>query len=229
MRILPCTENQFIDDLESVSVSNFSETSRPYRSANPGLFVTWSMSTFDEGFTSPGPGLCVLPDTGAVGNVCGEAWAQQAVTECERLGLPYKATKLRVPRGHNGVGSGAVSCEWTISVPMPFGKRCFTYTADVIPSPNVPALMGLHDMAALDVHFAVKSGTFIIPGPGGLRWNASPGTESVQMRRVSENHHWFLPANQQLKKTWLSLPHHERKRRFEEHGGKQILYDDSPF
>ena len=196
------------------------------RRANLGLFLLWPGTSFNDScaFQAPGPGLHILPDTGAVKNVCGEAWANQAVHECERLGLPYKVQKLRQPRGHNGVGNGAVSCEWTISVPCSVGKRTFTYTADVIPSPNVPALLGLRDMSDLDVHISVKSGAFILPGPGGLKPAASPGTEIVAMRRTNEDHHWFLPVNQHLSSKWLAAPLEKRLQVFQALGGRQIGY-----
>ena len=200
------------------------------RSLNPGLFFCWSGIDYAEfgttAFQAPGQGLHILPDTGAVGNVCGESWAQKAVQQCERLGLPYTATQLKTPRGHNGVGKGAVNCEWTLSVPVSIGKRGYTYTADVLPCPNVPALMGLRDMAALDVYYSVRHGTFILPGPGGLNLAASPGTEVVNMRRIDENHHWFLPVNTQLAKAWLSYSPEQRAKLYHKVGGKQILYPD---
>ena len=175
----------------------------------------------------PGNGLHVLPDTGAVGNVCGETWANKAVNICERLRLPYKCIRLNNPRGHNGVGNGAVKCSWVISIPLSIGKRSYTYTADVLPCPSVPALMGVQDMAALDVHYSVRAGTFIIPGPGGLNLAASPGTEIVPMKRIDEKHHWFLPVSQHLCKTWLSISPALRDRVCQNFGGQQILDQSS--
>ena len=54
----------------------------------------------------------------------------------------------------------------------------------------MPFLFGLNDMAALDVHFCCRSGSFIIPGPGGLKVEASPGTTRIQMDKCN---HWHLP------------------------------------
>ena len=78
-------------------------------------------------------------------------------------------------------------------------------------------------MAALDVHYSVRDGTFIIPGPGGLNLAASPGTEIVPMRRIDEKHHWFLPVSQHLYRTWLSITPHQRARVCANLGGKQII------
>ena len=72
---------------------------------------------------------------------------------------------------------------------MTLGRRSYVYTADVLEGSNVPALMGLLDMSKLDVHYSVRTGSFIIPGPGGVNLQASPGTTEVNMNRDT---HWLL-------------------------------------
>ena len=69
---------------------------------------------------------------------------------------------------------------------------------------NVPALFGKRLMQDLCVHICVKTGRFIIPGPGGLNIEASPGTEMIQMLadpRPTE--HWMLPVDVELHKKHL--------------------------
>ena len=55
---------------------------------------------------------------------------------------------------------------------------------------HLPFLLGIADMKALDVHFCCRTGSFIIPGPAGLKLEACPGTTKVQMQ---QSHHWHLP------------------------------------
>ena len=160
-------------------------------------YITSSLapSSTDNFFSEPVDGLHVLPDTGAVENVCGAKWAQKAVKLMHALALPYEIWQ-QPPRTHGGVGEGRTISRWKIKVPMSVGKRHYDYIADVVegPSSGIPALMGTNDMSKLDVHYSVKTGAFIIPGPGGLDLGASPGTEIIQMRREGMHHHWFCQS-----------------------------------
>ena len=63
--------------------------------------------------------------------------------------------------------------------------------ADVFSSPaqDVPALMGIPGMAALGAFICCKTGNFILPGPGGLKIDASPGTTEINMDKEA---HWLL-------------------------------------
>ena len=80
--------------------------------------------------------------------------------------------------------------------------------ADVLEgkSSGIPAPMGVSDMSALDVYYSVRTGAFIVPGPGGLNLNASPGADIVQMRRRGTHDRWFLPVSEHLYKSWVVLP-----------------------
>ena len=80
---------------------------------------------------------------------------------------------------------------FSISVPIAIGDRTHIYKADVLSSPaqDVPALMGIPDMAALGALICCKTGRFILPGPGGLELRASPGTTEVRMDKEA---HWLL-------------------------------------
>ena len=143
---------------------------------------TWQTSAF----ASPdAKGLYILPDTGAVGNLCGSSWAQNAVQHMRRAKLPFNVHQQPHPKTHGGVGQGASMSHWQIEIPMTPGKRPYVYTVDVVEgaSANVPALTGTTDMSKLDVYYSVRTGSFVIPGPGGIDLGASPGTEIVQMRR----------------------------------------------
>ena len=97
---------------------------------------------------------------------------------------------------------------------MSIGNQKYTYIADVLdgPSAGIPALMGVRDMSALNIHVSVRDGSFVIPGPGGLNIGASPGTEIIQMRRAGEAKHWFLPVADHLKKTWAAAPEKQKIR-----------------
>ena len=64
--------------------------------------------------------------------------------------------------------------------------------------PNeTPFLLGRRQQGELDVYIGVRSGQFIVPGPGGIKLELSPGTEVVQML---DKGHWYLPVNDKLKK-----------------------------
>ena len=167
--------------------------------------ATWQHSAFAAPDAN---NLYILPDTGAVGNLCGSTWAQQAVNHMRAAKLPFKVAKQQRPKPHTGVGEGICTSRWFIEIPMTLGKVPYIYKADVLegPSAHIPALMGCNDMSKLNVHYSVRTGSFIIPGPGGLQVGASPGTEFVQMRRRGEAFHWMLPVNEHLRKNWLALP-----------------------
>ena len=62
---------------------------------------------------------------------------------------------------------------------------------------ETPFLLGRRQQGELDVYIGVTSGQFIVPGPGGIKLELSPGTEVVQM---IDKGHWYLPINETLKK-----------------------------
>ena len=89
---------------------------------------------------------------------------------------------------------------WTIDLPIQFGSRCFVLTAHVVESnsdstSSVPCLIGRNEMARLDVYYAVRDGKYIVPGPGGLKIQCSPGTETFQMRQFNKEGHGYLRAD----------------------------------
>ena len=110
-----------------------------------------------------------------------------------------------------------------ISVPITIGDRNHVYTADMLgpPSENVPALIGIPDMAAVGVFIDCRRGKFIIPGPGGLKIEASPGTTEVQMNKES---HWLLgvepPFNKDRPRSQSVPP---RLHRAFTHSGNRVL------
>ena len=82
---------------------------------------------------------------------------------------------------------------------MSIGDHRFVYQASVLDSPigdQVPALLGLEDMKKMKAIIDTVKGTFIIPGPGGLKIEYSPGTDAVQM--LGEPDHWLLTVNKNL-------------------------------
>ena len=125
-----------------------------------------------------------MPDTGASQNVCGSSWAR-------RKGLLCRIFRHAKPKPHCGVGNGQVHSTYGISVPIALGDRSHVYSADILDpgGEQVPALMGIPDMAALGTVIDCRRGKFILPGPGGLAISASPGTTEVQMTKES---HWLL-------------------------------------
>ena len=50
------------------------------------------------------------------------------------------------------------------------------YLAGAVLLWQLPFLFGMADMKNVDAHYNCGSGSFIIPGPGGLKLGASPGT-----------------------------------------------------
>ena len=142
--------------------------------------------------------LRVLPDTGAVKNVCGKIWALRAAQECSTRGVPCKWIQTdTIPQG--GVGQGSSS--WRLLIPMSIGDHRFVYEASVLDSPvgdMVPAPLGLEDMKQMNAFIDTVASKFIIPGPGGLKLAYSPGTECVQM--PGDPQHWVLTVNKNLNK-----------------------------
>ena len=98
-------------------------------------------------------GCYILPDAGAVGNLCGSTWARGAVQQLRRTKLPFKVSPHPYPKLHGGVGIGTRMCHWMLEIPMTLGKIPYVYRAYVVEGApaNVPALMGTHDMRNLNV------------------------------------------------------------------------------
>ena len=88
--------------------------------------------------------------------------------------------------------------------PCLLGGKTIQVTASVMDEmvkPNgqkneTPFLLGRRLLGELDAYISVKTGKFIIPGPGGIKLQLSPGTEVVQMH---DKGHWYLPVNEKLK------------------------------
>ena len=92
-------------------------------------------------------GEAILVDTGAIGNLAGDAWIKrtQAAGESAGRGTSFQPLAKSVSIG--GVGTGNSVCVESAKVPIAFEDGVTgTYSPSVVPNSELPALLGFDVM-----------------------------------------------------------------------------------
>ena len=151
-----------------------------------------------------GEGLLV--DPGSPDNLVGSAWSKRMATLAHEAGVrpaTYEPYSLEV----GGVGQGSMQChsKVTHSIVVPtVGSNdreghllSTTFTAPEMESDRVPALLGLKSLMGMRAIMVMdpERPRLIIPGPGGVRYDMSPGTR-VHPLEHTHSGHLLLPCSE---------------------------------
>ena len=69
------------------------------------------------------------------------------------------------------------------------------YQAPCLNNSNVPGLLGIRALKALDAVIRCSTGEMWFLGSGGMKMELSPGTRHFQMKQAPGGH-WMLPVSQ---------------------------------
>ena len=145
----------------------------------------------------------LLVDPGAHDNLGGS----RTVEELSRqVHAAERRRKLTQPLEVSGVGRDSQQALESVTLPCSFQKFSDrkekdtlvegSFTCPVIPESSLPLLLGLKSLrskqAVLDMD--QQRPKLIIPGPGGIHYNHSPGTQVYELE-TSESGHLILPVH----------------------------------
>ena len=141
----------------------------------------------------------ILPDTGAVASVTGNRFVRVQGEIARRHGAEVKWTQLDVPKHVGGVGGRAEACRYQAMVPGRLSDgHPMIYCAPVVPTDgngnesDIPPLVGLTDMARMNVYFGTKLGTVSMVPHGeepSIKW--PEGTRHIQCEKAPSGH-WLI-------------------------------------
>jgi hypothetical protein len=138
----------------------------------------------------------LLPDTGAVDDLCGSRFIERQSAGALTQGHKTTWHMLSKPKGVSGVGDNAKVCTHRAVVPGCLEDgTLMKYCPAVIPESDIPPLLGINTMADLNVYFGTKRGHFVMVPHGcedQIKWPA--GTKFIQMRKAPSGH-WLLIAS----------------------------------
>jgi hypothetical protein len=130
----------------------------------------------------------LLIDCGAIGNMCGDKIAahMQAAGQAVGQGSSWKDI---APISIGGVGKGdqEVCHEATLPVCLVDGTMG-QYKAIVVENSELPALYGLVGLTAQAAVIDCGNDRLIYPGPGGIKYNLSPGSKVIKLERAKSGH-----------------------------------------
>ena len=204
---------ELLHGLESIATQNASRVDQAAR--NQSHFPWWEADTVTD--TSPMMDdfrafhsktriqgrVGLLVDPGAHDNLGGSRTMQEL---SRQVHASERRRKLTQPLEVSGVGRDSQQAVESVTIPCSFHKfedrnKADTlmegsFTCPVIPDSSLPLLLGLKSLrskqAVLDMD--QQRPKLIIPGPGGIRYHHSPGTQVYELE-TSESGHVILPVH----------------------------------
>ena len=174
--------------------------------ATPGQFFPWwpasqTGSVFHTTASHPSFSSLLI-DPGAYTNLAGINWVRKLAQTCLNYGLAPTQNRMTQPMHVQGVGSGSQQCTWAVKVPIALpsiidGEESVTsheFEAPVVAGDgaSLPALLGLKSLRAKNAILVLSTQDehlrLIIPGPGGVDLNLSPGSVEHPLTTAPSGH-----------------------------------------
>jgi hypothetical protein len=95
---------------------------------------------------------------------------------------------LASPMSVEGVGKSAQTASNAGQVPIGIGGSAGTYTAPVIPDSDLPPLLGMRTLEGRQAILDCGNHRLIMPGPGGVHIQLSPGSLVFPLEKSSSGH-----------------------------------------
>lgn len=138
----------------------------------------------------------LLVDPGAHDNLIG---SETCELMAEQLRTTVTSKQLNKPLVVSGVGKSSQEAERSATMECSFrtvdDKQLLgSYTAPVVPNSALPPLLGLKSLRAKNAVVDTKTPALILPGPGGIEFRLSPGSQ-VHRLELSESGHLILPVS----------------------------------
>ena len=141
--------------------------------------------------------LGLLIDPGSYGNLCGQAWAEEAAKRAREQGYTAEFTSRKNPLTVGGVGKGSQTCTQDVLLPAVMERsdgsvQVGTYNAPVIQGSATPALLGLKSLREHRALLDISSGMLHLCAPGEVQLTLPPGSESFPLSSAPTGH-FLLP------------------------------------
>ena len=163
---------------------------------NPDQDAVYHTTTAHPNFNS------LLIDPGAYTNLAGLNWIRSMAQVCLDQGLSPVQSRLAQPMHIQGVGSGSQQCTWTVKLPISLqslvdgqeSTAVHEFETPVVggSGSSLPALLGLKSLRAKEAILVLSSNDtelrLILPGPGGVNIEGSPGTVEYPLLTAPSGH-----------------------------------------
>jgi hypothetical protein len=131
--------------------------------------------------------VCLLINTGAVGNLQGSEWARELAQTAKHHNHVTFENRRNSPLHVAGVGSGQQTCSYDgimpIAVPRSDNTHTLeTFTAPIVPDSPVPGLLGLESMTTKRTIIDTVKNQLITLGPGDYSIQLPPGSEVLPVQ-----------------------------------------------
>jgi hypothetical protein len=141
-------------------------------------------------------GEALLIDTGAINPLAGEFWVKRASDLAAAAGRGTKFEPLARVLHVEGVGQGSNTCTERAIIPIAMEDGTTgTYSPAVVPSSEIPALVGFDTLERRRVVIDCYNGKYYEIGEGGYDINLSPGSRLLHLHKAPSGHP-MLPATQ---------------------------------
>jgi len=136
----------------------------------------------------------VMLDTGSCGNLAGSKWCINSTKAAMSSGLEVRSFQRHKPLGVSGVGKGAEVCKHDAALPAVLKTQDgsylrATYTTPVVPSSDLPALLGLDTLKRLRGVYDATTNKLHLLGKAGLEEDKlPPGTTTIQCEYGPSGH-----------------------------------------
>ena len=138
----------------------------------------------------------LIPDTGAVDDISGSEFVDRQALEASKHGYEVEWEKLERPKGVSGVGGKDKVCHQRARIPCALpDKSMMKYCPAVIPTSDVPPLVGVDSMSRLNVFFGTRDGAFTMVPEGqneNIVW--PEGTKHIKCVQAPSKH-WLLTVS----------------------------------
>ena len=146
--------------------------------------------------------LYVILDTGAVGNLCGDRWAQRVASAAVQHRLQPGQQKLPKPLEVGGVGNGTQKAFWEATLPLALpiasesgGSSIQSMAVPMVDQSDLPCLWGLTSLTNNRAIVDLTTNRLHLCGPGDAQITLPPGTTTVQMEREPSSGHLIVPCD----------------------------------
>ena len=138
----------------------------------------------------------LLVDPGAHDNLIGSETCELME---QQLNTKSATKRLNRPLVVSGVGKSSQEAETSATLDCAYRTMddrvlAGSYTAPVVPNSSLPPLLGLKSLRSKGAIVDTKTPALILPGPGGLEFRLSPGSQ-VHKLELSDSGHLILPIS----------------------------------
>ena len=141
-------------------------------------------------------------DIGAYGSLSGDKWVREQARRAVQAGHKPVQRKLDKSMSVSGVGKGAQSVEWEVTLPIAVtddrgDTRLDDFKTPVIPDSDVPGLLGLQSVQRLRgvIDTFENPPKLYCCGPGGYEIKLSPGSRTYPLYPAPSGH-LILPTSE---------------------------------